>query len=256
MNNIAVLHPKIHGHLRIDNRDHTHSYHQQFIKVYPVEYQFLCADYPIFFVKNQSTGRFVSVVMTGFNPQENLFIDNGRWHTDYLPLEVQRGPFCYGFDAHQEPIMCVDTSHPNVQQNHGQWLFCNNKPTEYLLRAASILKTIHQGAEELDKFINQLLKYDLIERASLNITFADNTKRQLEKIYLLNHDALQSLIAQDTRRNINSADNREHFQFLADGLEFCDFTDYIEKLALSEANLGKLVAIKNQHIRHMNTKTL
>lgn len=55
-----------------------------------------CADYPIAFVREQSSGEYMPVALLGLRAQENLFVDaQGRWKpTTYLPAYVRRFPFC------------------------------------------------------------------------------------------------------------------------------------------------------------------
>ncbi len=55
-----------------------------------------CADYPIAFVREQSSGEYMPVALLGLRAQENLFVDEqGRWKpATYLPAYVRRFPFC------------------------------------------------------------------------------------------------------------------------------------------------------------------
>ena len=55
-----------------------------------------CADYPIAFVREASSGEYLPVALLGLRAQENLFVDaKGQWKPgSYVPAYVRRFPFC------------------------------------------------------------------------------------------------------------------------------------------------------------------
>jgi hypothetical protein len=53
----------------------------------------LVIEYPLAFTKNPETGEFVSVVLFGVDPTQNLYWRDDRWNSDVVPLNVARQPF-------------------------------------------------------------------------------------------------------------------------------------------------------------------
>ena len=51
---------------------------------FPSEFKSLQAYYPVFFNKDANTGEFFPVVLFGFEQQENLFLENGKWDAAYI----------------------------------------------------------------------------------------------------------------------------------------------------------------------------
>ena len=65
---------------------------------FPTEFGDIQREYPILFRKESANGKFQSVVLLGFKPDENLFLDEFRgWQADYIPAVIERGPFLIGF---------------------------------------------------------------------------------------------------------------------------------------------------------------
>ena len=89
----------------------------------PSEFRSLVADYPIFLHKDEASGKFMPMVMFGFEQNENLFLDGDRWHADYVPLMMRRGPFLIGFQdgepgisTERKPVVVIDMDNPRVSK--------------------------------------------------------------------------------------------------------------------------------------------
>ena len=109
--------------------------------------------YPIFFSKEADTGRFYCGVMLGFDPNENLFLEEHRQRTLYRPLNLQRGPF---YTA--GPDLAVDLEHPRVAQSGDQVLFDERgEPSAYLKSIIGLMKDLKPGLEQTRLFIETLL---------------------------------------------------------------------------------------------------
>ena len=57
---------------------------QQMIPVLAFEFLKASTSFPIVFVKQQDTGKFKSVVLTGFEEGENLVFSQGKINADYI----------------------------------------------------------------------------------------------------------------------------------------------------------------------------
>jgi len=143
------------------------------VLTFPTEYADVQREYPIFFRKDPTSGEYHSVALLGFEKNENLFLQQGRWLADYVPGIVVRGPFLIGFqerdsggELRQEPMIHVDMDHPRVSQTEGEPVFLpkgGNSP--YLDHIALVLRGIHAGLEMITAFT----QLDLIEPVSLDV---------------------------------------------------------------------------------------
>ena len=63
-----------------------------FSPVYTSEMRALQSNFPLMFYKNPEENTFQPIALFGFEQGENLFIDDEQWHSQYIPMLVQRGP--------------------------------------------------------------------------------------------------------------------------------------------------------------------
>lgn len=169
--------------------------------VFPPEYSQLQLEYPIFFKKNSQTGQFETIALLGFEADENLFLKDGDWDGDYVPLSIARQPFLIGFQETVEngvpqknPVVTIDMDHPRVNDSEGEAIFLQGGgTTEYLNHINSVLVTIHQGHEYRQVFIESLLEHELIESFALSVSFKDGSSQNMDGLYTINEDRLKSL---------------------------------------------------------------
>ena len=162
------------------------------------EFQHLAAEYPIMITKNQSTGRFVCVALFGFEEDENLFIENSRWQSSYVPLNIQRQPFLIGnkptASGKDEHVVLLDEDDERVGTTEGEALFNNRGfPTPFMDKITSILRALQVGYEVNDKFIQRMLDLDLISPATFEIKFDNGEEREIQGLYTINQDRLRAL---------------------------------------------------------------
>ena len=228
MPNIHIVNSQRHGSSKVNaNHELFLKEHQQTVVVFPVEYQFLAEDYPIFFMKNPETGQFLTVVMTGLDENENLYVVDGAWQANYIPLNLARQPFCYGKTDNGEELLCIDEDSVRFGEV-GLSLFEEEKPTEVLERAASILAEIKKGAQEQQSFCETMAKYEMIEPAELKVSIGDEEKT-LAGIYMLKRD---NLLIEDEQ--------------LYNELKEKKFDTYIEAILASENRLGHWIDRKKK----------
>lgn len=167
----------------------------------PREFRAAQSCYPIFFQKDPATGKFLSVALFGFQNGENLFLDQGGWSADYIPLSVLRQPFFIGRKPGVEEgkekihhVIHIDMESKRISKSEGELLFKEyGGNTPFLDRVSVMLETLHQGILEMDQFINILLMYDLLEPFTLAITLNDGSKNQLVGFYTINEEKLKIL---------------------------------------------------------------
>lgn len=176
--------------------------------VLPCEYPRLVAHYPIFFRKSAQTGQFEPAALLGFGNRENLFLSGERWDADYVPLQFQRQPFTVvppaagaGSPAGEVRI-AIDLSSPRVVPHDGaprgaQALFTDDgRPTSFLQRIAGVLKTFMQGAPAAFEYAQALAQLDLLEPVSIEAQLVDRSRMELQGLYTIRSEALESLPAE------------------------------------------------------------
>jgi SapC len=188
--NIVVLNNHTHLKLRVHAQASAAlGDNQRFVAVVVGEFLALALQYPIFFSKEADTGRFYCGAMLGFDPNENLFLEEHRQRTLYRPLNLQRGPF---YTA--GPDLAVDLEHPRVAQSGDQVLFDERgEPSAYLKSIMALMQDLKPGLEQTRLFLETLLGLQLIEPVTVNATFDDGSRREIEGLYTVSHEALRAL---------------------------------------------------------------
>lgn len=170
-----------------------------FTMTFPSEMRSVQACYPILIYKDPQSDEFYPVAVFGFAQGENLFLQDDRWNNTYIPIMVRRPPFLIGFQkpnpaAQPQRVLTIDMDHPRVSDSEGEPLFLEQGGNSPFLEAtADMLETIHKGNEENKAFMAMLLKLDLMEPITLDITLKDQSKNQLQGFYTLDDEKLQTL---------------------------------------------------------------
>jgi hypothetical protein len=202
MTKIALLNSVEHQPLKvITARGAAYGDNLWFTPTFPLEFRSVQAQYPIFFHKDQQTGKLFPVALFGFSHQENLFLQTNNWQHSYIPLSVLRLPFLIGRQTvredgveHQQRVIHIDVEHPRVSKEQGEALFLpfgGNSP--YLEQVAGMLETLHFGLQDSQQFVEQLLALELLEAFALDVQLDDGTKHQMIGFYTINEDKLKAL---------------------------------------------------------------
>ena len=167
----------------------------------PTEFADVQREYPIFFQKDPQSGEFRSIVLLGFEKNENLFLHNGTWDANYVPGMVARGPFLIGFQEREmggtlskEPVIHVDLDNPRVSRTEGMPVFLprgGNSP--YIDQVATILNAIREGLEVSTAMFAIFDEMELIESVNLEIKLRDDVGYNLEGLYTISRQKLASL---------------------------------------------------------------
>jgi hypothetical protein len=162
---------------------------QRFVPVVIAEFPLLVTHYPVLFSKDADTGAFFCGAMLGIDEGENLFLQHGKGHEGYRPLNLQRAPF---FVAGED--LAIDLDHARVDAHEGQALF-NEKgqPTPYLDSIKAAFQQLKPGIEMTKRFTESLLNLNLLEPVDIILGFDDGTKRNLVDLYTVNQEALRRL---------------------------------------------------------------
>ena len=159
------------------------------------EFRSLQAHYPIVFQRD-AQGDFQAVALFGLQDGQNLFLGPDGWDAHYLPLAMQRAPFLIGV-AEDELRMLVDMSSPRISHGaDGEAVFLpQGGHSEFLERANSVLKALHEGLQATTDFVQTLLAHELLESFVLDVERPDGTHGRLVGLYMIHEERLAALDA-------------------------------------------------------------
>lgn len=177
------------------------------IPIFPTEFEELQREYPIVFRKDEN-GAFQSVILTGLDRGENLFVSEGIWQARYVPAIEQRGPFSIalreqetGGERRIEPMIYVDIDDARVSETEGEPLFLphgGNSP--YLEHIAGMLRLLLQGMEISKPMFAAFAELDLIEPVTLEIQLSDREEYKLPNVFTISAQRLSQLQGADLER--------------------------------------------------------
>lgn len=173
------------------------------VPAYPTEYAELQREYPIFFQKDGQTGEYRSVVLLGFDRNENLYLQGEHWNASYLPGHIARGPFLIGFQEQnvdgqlsREAVIHVDLDHPRVSFDEGEPVFLpqgGNSPQ--LDRITSVLRGIRDGVEGGKAMYEAFDSMGLIQPITLDVRFDDEHGANVTGLLGIDRERLAALDA-------------------------------------------------------------
>lgn len=204
MPKLVALDNQVHGHLKVDpTKVEEVGADLHMLPVVITEFQKLVVQYPIVLSKNEQTGRFVCVALMGFEEGENLFWYGGRLDGIYTPLNIARHPFFVGHnqEGNDNYIVCIDEESPCLSELHTQALFDETgEGTAYLHSAQAILAELIQGETQTNRWIQILLKLELLVPLTLDITFENEEIKKIKGLYSIDEDKLNSLSGQTLKK--------------------------------------------------------
>jgi hypothetical protein len=166
----------------------------------PDEFRQVQNDYPILFRLDVERDTFTALAMFGFQNGENLFLDGGRWHAEYLPLAIDIQPFLIGGSAaDREKQVHIDLASPRIAAAEGMRIFDEDgQPTPYLEAVIAKLGALDAGYQESHDFFAALRRHALLEPLSLEITLDDGSTNRLVGFHVIDEARLRALDAATT----------------------------------------------------------
>ncbi|MCR5871326.1 MULTISPECIES: SapC family protein [unclassified Sphingomonas] len=197
MTDHAVLTPEDHRDLRI-RRERDAAYGDAVMSCIttPDEFRRVQAHYPILFRRDVERDAFMALAMFGFQDGENLFLNDGHWDADYVPLTIDIQPFLIGGPASGDgpKQVHVDLASPRIAGDEGVRVFDDTgRPTPYLETIAEQLGALDAGWQGSADFFAALRRHDLLEPLTLEITLDDGSTNSLVGFHAVNEDRLRAL---------------------------------------------------------------
>lgn len=168
--------------------------------VFPNEFRDLQREYPILFRKDKD-GAFQSVVLLGFDRDENLFLKGKVWDARYMPAVQARGPFMIGVhrsedgeQAEPDVKVHIDLDNPAVNKESGYALFLpHGGQSPYLNHIINVLRTLHDGLGISKTFFSLLDEFDLIEPLTLEVKIDDTRQYTVPQVYSISEEKFRNL---------------------------------------------------------------
>ena len=159
---------------------------------FPAEFRSIQAHYPIVFGK-ASDGTFTPLALFGFREKQNLFLKDGKWDAQYIPLMIERNPFLIG-NAPNGKVVHIDLESPRVSRTEGEAIFREHGGnTEYLDHITGVLGALHDGIESTPAFISALVEHNLLESFVLDMKFNDGAHHRFAGFYTIQEERLAKL---------------------------------------------------------------
>lgn len=163
----------------------------------PPEFRQLACEFPIVFRRDAASGAFSALALFGFEPSENLFLDDDKWGASYRPLALAIQPFLVGRpqDADGSAQVHIDMGHPRiVRGGEGMRLFDDDgRASPYLEQISGMLGALDEGYRASGEFFAALDRYDLLEPFSMDVSTNDGAKHRLVGYHLVNEETLRAL---------------------------------------------------------------
>lgn len=197
----AILDTATHGDLRISSiRGETEGDAVMSALAVPEEFRRLQDCYPILFRHDPANDSFTALAIFGFEPGENLFLENGDWQARCLPLAIDIQPFLIGRDRSGKGLgqVHIDMASARISRT-GQGIRVfdeNGAPTPYLENIAEQLGALDAGFIESAEFFAALRYHNLLEPFTLEVTLKDGSKNNLIGFHIINEDQLRTLGAE------------------------------------------------------------
>ncbi len=199
MKNFQLLNVEQHKNLGYAEKySSEYGHHVGAVMILPNEFAKAQREYPILFRKDSETGRFIPVVLLGFEENENLFLnENSTWSTRYIPQAIKQGPFIIGLqqqETEQRLVIYVDLNDSRIQDNTAPALFNDDgTSSSTLTEIKNILSARHEGSEQLEPMMEAFLKFDLLERVRLEIHLANGATINFDAGYTVHIEKLMAL---------------------------------------------------------------
>ena len=175
--------------------------------VVPTEFEEVQRDFSIFIRKDQD-GKFVAIALLGLDRGENLFLEDDRWTSRYVPAAHRRGPFFLGVreahgqgEANRELAVHIDLDDPRVGAESGEPLFKEhggNSP--YLDHVTQTLRTLHEGLSAAPHMFALLDELGLIQPIEIEAQLGDGKSYHLPSLFTIGMEQLQALSGDQLER--------------------------------------------------------
>lgn len=148
---------------------------------------------PVIFIKNPQTNDFHFAAITGIEPEQNLFRQNGKWMTHHIPWNLQRFPFDMRGSLEQINVY-FDENSDLVGDEDGYALFDDEgKITPFFDNVQKLLGALAESEVTGRKLIQLLIDNDLLQPVLIHVTYASGQQKNLVGMYAISEEKLNAL---------------------------------------------------------------
>ncbi|GHA88421.1 peptidase [Algimonas arctica] len=170
-----------------------------FLPLTAAEFGAAAASYPIIFAGEDRS----PLAVMGIRTEENLFVTDGQFHTDYyMPAFARRYPFVLASDQGNDRfVVCVDEKASCVtNKNPGQPFFTGEDTSTFTKEAFGFLQNFERDRQATTAMINELKDLDLFESKDMHFQGqnADGSPGERQKIadyFAISEEKLRNLPA-------------------------------------------------------------
>ena len=157
------------------------------------------SELPVVFIKDENTGQFRLVCLTGLKPGKNLYFDGDNWLGRFRPRSLLPTPFSFAAMGQKDQLaVCVDIDSPLISSSEGELLFTEEgKQTELLTREVDKLTQRFGDFKRADDFSSYLVERNLLSPVSLTVDPADGNRFDVTGFYSIEESAFNQLGAED-----------------------------------------------------------
>lgn len=171
----TLIDPNGHKDYRVNTQlaDCPHN-HVNVASVVVNELSTLCHEYPIFVTRNPSTGQYQLSAVLGLKSGQNLYLQQGKWQSEYIPMDIARRPFQLfaSDDSNQHGHLTIDMTSPQVQTEVGERLFeADGTASQYMQRIHKTFASLMGNAKATNDILALAGELDLIESLDVNFEF-------------------------------------------------------------------------------------
>jgi len=183
---IVTISAKEHKNLKIKTDvGITHAEKMHIVPVVVSEFADVAANCPIVFLKDENAERMRIAAMLGIEVEKNLFFEDGSLQGTHVPLNIGRVPFSFAPTGDGKTLgAAIDLNHHLVSEEEGTPLFDEQgEPTDYYKWVNNFLGNLFQGEMISQKFIDALVKHDLLREFHLQIEDESGGKSELVGLF-------------------------------------------------------------------------
>lgn len=159
------------------------------------ELSLLQREYPIVVLKSGETGALSLHVLTALNEHENLFINNGTWVAQSIPLFVSRHPFSLQLSNTSTATILVNTLHPAFSEEEGLPLFTQDGlPSPFTTNIQNQLGQAYRSQSETQAFLDFVDRHNLLSPLSIKYIDANHVQQRRDGMLV---PSLEKLLALD-----------------------------------------------------------
>lgn len=176
-----------------------HAKERHLLQIAVHEFTLAATNFPIVFVKDSETGQFISCVLTGLKPRQNLFCHDDTWLGTYVPECLRHYPLTAVKveEAGERYVICIDESSSLVNKEEGEALFEDTKASNFLNRRSETAVNWVKKNAVTQAFIKRIVQLKLIQPQSLTVNNKEGKPYELTGCYVLNETLLNQLADAD-----------------------------------------------------------